>query len=358
MQFAFSIAQAPLWLALGGAAMVALVLALRWLEARRAGRLNRFVETGLAQRLLPGYDVRARKPLFWLTSAGVLFLLLAIAQPHWGSAWTPVTRTSRDILVLLDVSLSMAAEDLPPSRLERARQKIQALLDRCPADRFGLVVFSGEAVMMSPLTLDHAYFRAILDAVSTDTLSVEGTDIAGALEQALEVFEEDARQFGETDSANRAVILISDGEQTAENAVATAERIGGYASIFAIGIGDPDGAVIAFPAWMRQYVRMPDEELTHISKLDEETLSRIATGGGGAYVRITPDNADIEFIHQELEHVRARATDDELRYRLVNRYRWPLAVAWVCFAAEGIWIAVLPWKRRRRMLLEGGHTHG
>ncbi len=357
MRFIFSITQLPLWLGLGAAILLALTVALRLLEARHGKRLDRFVEAGLAQRLLPAYDVRARRPLFWLTLLGAAFLLIAIAQPHWGSAWTPVTRTSRDILIVLDVSLSMSAEDYPPSRLERARQKVQSLMERCPADRFGLVAFSGESVMLSPLTLDHGYLRAILNAVDTDTLSVEGTDISGALNLALEVFEEDAQQFNDLGKGDRAVVLISDGEQTVGDAVATAERISEYATIFAIGIGDPEGTVITFPSWMRRYVRIPDEKMTHISKLDEETLSRIATVGGGAYVRITPDNSDVAFIHEELEHIRARATEDEVRYRLVNRYRWPLAVAWACFAAEGVWLAVLPWKRRRKMRqMTGGQT--
>ncbi|HDP35757.1 MAG TPA: VWA domain-containing protein [Candidatus Hydrogenedentes bacterium] len=358
IQFAFPIAYLPFWLGVGVFLMALTYAGLRVLEARREKRLDRFVESGLAQRLLAAYDLRARRPLYWLTLVGTLFLLIALAQPHWGDAWMPVTRTSRDILVVLDVSLSMSAENPPPSRLERARQKIESLLERCPADRVGLVVFAGEAVMMCPLTLDHGYFRAILDAINTDTLSVEGSDLAGALQQALEVFEEDARYFGDNERNNRAMILISDGEETAGEAVATAAEIGKYATIFALGVGDPDGAVITFPAWMRKYVRMADERLTHVSKLDEETLSRIALDGGGAYVRITPDNADVNFIHQELEHIRARTADDTVRYRLVNRYRWPLTAAWLCFAAEGAWLSVLPWLRRRRLKLEEGRVHG
>ena len=357
MHFAFPIAQTPLWVALGVAVMALMFFALRSLEQYHTRRLDRFVEAGLAQRLLPAYDVRARRWLVWLTLAGTLFLLLAMVHPHWGNAWAPVTRTSRDILVVLDISLSMNAENPPPSRLERARQKIESLLKKCPADRFGLVVFTGEAVMMCPLTLDHGYFRTIMDAVNTDTLSVEGSDLEGALQQALEVFQQDAEYFGNDASNNRAVVLISDGEQTSGEALKAAEEIGNYATIFTIGIGDPNGAVVTFPAWMRKYVRIADENLAHISKLDEENLSKVALAGNGAYVRITPDNADVDFIHQELEHIRSRSSEDTVRYRLINRYRWPLMAAWLCFAAEGAWLALLPWLRRRRLKLEEGATH-
>lgn len=357
MHFAFPIAQTPLWIALGVAVIALMFFALRSLERYRARRLDRFVEAGLAQRLLPAYDVRTRRWLVWLTLAGTLFLLLAMVQPHWGNAWAPVTRTSRDILVVLDISLSMNAENPPPSRLERARQKIESLLKKCPADRFGLVVFTGEAVMMCPLTLDHGYFRTIMDAVNTDTLSVEGSDLAGALQQALEVFREDAEHFGNNASNNRAMVLISDGEETSGEAIESAREISNYATIYTIGIGDPDGAVVTFPTWMRQHVRMPDEKMAHISKLDENNLSEIALAGNGAYVRITPDNTDVNFIHQELEHIRSRSREDTVRYRLINRYRWPLMAAWLCFAAEGAWLALLPWLRRRRLKLEERATH-
>ncbi len=350
MQFAFPMTQLPVWTTIGVVLMACVFVALRYLERRRVKRLHLFIETTLAPRLFAAYDMRARRPLFWLTVVGAFFLLLAFAQPQWGRRWLPVTRTSRDIFVALDVSLSMNAENPAPSRLERARQKIQSLLDKCPADRFGLIVFAGEAAVMCPLTLDHGYFRTILDAVSTDTLSVEGTDITTALQEALDVFEEDARRYPDQDRDNRAIVLISDGEQTAGDASAMARRIASYARMYTIGIGDPQGAVVTFPAWMRQYVRMPDEKLTRLSKLDEDTLTRISVEGGGAYVRITPDNSDVNFIHQELEHLRGLNASDTMRYRMVNRYRWPLMAAWLCFAAEGVWLSALPWLRKRKLM--------
>ncbi|OQC04619.1 MAG: von Willebrand factor type A domain protein [Candidatus Hydrogenedentes bacterium ADurb.Bin101] len=349
MQFAFPIAQTPLWAAVAAGALAGAFLLLRLLERRHEGRLHVFVEASLVGRLMPAYTLRARRPLFWLTLAGVLFLLLAAAQPHWGKKWTPITKTSRDILVLLDVSCSMTAQNPPPTRLDRARQKIESLLEKCPADRFGLIVFSGEAACMCPLTLDQGYFRSILDAVNADTLSMEGSDLASALLEAHDAFEADAQRFGGSENNNRIVLVLSDGEETASDAVETAKKIGALGSIYTLGIGDPQGVVIEFPEWMRQYVRMPDEKLTHISKLDEETLTKIAIAGNGAYVRITPDNADINFIHGEFENVHGKTASDTMRFRLVNRYRWPLVAAWVCFAAEGLWLGLLPWIRRRRL---------
>ncbi len=357
MQFAFTITQAPLWATLGVVILVMAFLALRFLERRHEGRLHRFVEASLAERLMPAYTLQVRRPLFWLAILGIFFLLLAVSQPHWGKKWTPVTRNSRDILVLLDVSCSMSAQNPPPTRLDRARQKIESLLEKCPADRFGLIVFSGEAASMCPLTLDQGYFRSLLDAVNTDTLSIEGSDLAAALLEAEDAFNADAQRFGGTENNTRIVLVISDGEQTASNAVETAERISALGAIYTLGIGDAQGAVVEFPEWMRQYVRIPDEKLTHVSKLDEDTLTKIALAGKGAYVRITPDNADINFLHSEFENFRGKLSSDTVRFRMVNRYRWPLAAACLCFAAEGAWLSVLPWLRRRRLRREELRIH-
>jgi Ca-activated chloride channel family protein len=352
MQFSFPVQQAPFRVILGLAVLAAFVFLLYLLEKRRAKRLHRFVDAGLADQLMPGWTPDKRKPLFWFFLLGVLFLMLAAAGPRWGKKWQPVTRVSRDVLVLLDVSLSMEAENPPPSRLIRARQKIESLLERSPADRFGLVAFSGEAATLCPLTLDHGYFRSILDAVSTNTLSTEGSDISAALKEALDVFEQDALRFGTEDGGERVVLILSDGEETAGDALALAGEISRYARIYAIGIGDPEGAVVTFPAWLRQYIRVPDEQLTRVSKLDEENLSKLATKSGGAYVRITPDNSDVAFIQQELKQLRSKMVSGELRFQMTDRYRWPLVIAWLCFFMEGLWLVLLAPMRKRRMRLE------
>lgn len=349
VEFIFPWTQLPIWLVLGGAVLAITVAALRYFERRHQKRLHTFVEAGLAPRLLLGYDGSLRRPLFWLSLAGVAALLLTLAQPRWGQAWVEMQRGSRDILVLLDTSESMNAQNPLPNRLERARQKIESLMELCPGDRFGLIAFSGESALQCPLTLDHGYVRSVLHAVDTDTLSTEGTDIGEALHEAENILEEDIKKTGEENRYARVILVLSDGEQVSGDAVKTAKEMGRFAGIYVMGIGDPEGAEVTFPEWMTQYVRVKDPKQPHLSKLDEKTLSQIAVEGGGAYVRCTPDNSDIDYIHKELEAVQARATEGELRFSKVNRYRWPLAVAIACFAGEGLWIILMPSLRRRRM---------
>ena len=350
IQFAFSTAQWPLY----GLVGVAIVLGVAWvvyrLDGRRSMRLHQFVEAQLAPRLLVGYDEKVRKPLFWFTVLGVLFLLLTLAQPRWGQSWMDVNRTSRDILVLLDTSESMNADDLPPTRLDRAKQKIEALAALCPGDRFGLVAFSGSTILQCPLTLDHGYFRTLVHASTTDSVTTEGTDIEAAIRAAADVFEEEIEEAGEEQRHTRAVILLTDGEEVTGDAVAAADVLGDYAGFYVMGIGDPNGSVVEYPQWMvREVGPPPDGQKTHLSVLDEDTLIALAHEAGGVYMRTTPHNGDIERIHQEMEGLSTQAQQGELRFQMVNRFRWPLTVAVLCFGAEGLWMVLMPWLRKRRM---------
>jgi Ca-activated chloride channel homolog len=353
IRFAFPLAQLPLCLSLFGLVMALIMTVLARLEKQHRARLHRFVEAPLAPRLMPGYTDRMRRPLYWLAVTGFAFLGLAFMQPRWGRDWVEVERGSRDMLVLLDTSESMAATDIAPDRLERARQKIRGLLALFPGDRFGLIAFSGGAALQCPLTLDHGYLQTVLSAVGTDTLSAEGTDIADALTKAHELFEQDIRDRGEENRHNRAVILLSDGETVSGDAVSAAKRLGRAAPVSVIGIGRPEGAEVRFSPDYLSYANSSAVREPHHSRLDEKTLSNIALEGRGVYVRATADNRDVAYIQRELETVRELAVSGELRFSLVNRYRWPLAGAVLCFLAEGCWLALLPFMRNWRLRREG-----
>ena len=346
--FIFPLSQLHWWLGLAGTSLVLIALALRLLERRRSERLSRFVSASISPRLLVGYDATVRRPLFWLVLAGFACLALTLAQPHWGQAWTEITKQSHDVLICLDTSESMRAANPLPTRLDRARQKIGSLLDRAPGDRFGLVAFSGAAALQCPLTLDKGYFKAVLNAVDTDTISAEGTNIAAALEEAEEVFRKESEQSGVWNRDTRAVLLISDGEAVSGDAVAEAEKLSEFARVYVIGVGDPNGAEIVLPEQMKRYSRSRRGSTTHWSKLDEEKLKEIALAGEGGYIASTPDNSDVEQIYDHVEALTARTVSSDVRQRLVNRYQWPLVLAIVCFAGEGIWLAILPWLRRWR----------
>jgi Ca-activated chloride channel family protein len=239
----------------------------------------------------------------------------------------------------------MLAENPAPNRLERAKQKIAALTDMAFGDRFGLVAFSGAAELMCPLTLDHGYFRTVLAAVDTDSISYEGTDIAAALEVAQATFEDQEASDAGAGRDNRAVLLISDGEAVAGNAGAAVGDLAKLAHVFVIGVGDPRGTTVNYT---NRFVRGDVGSETHVSRLDEAALQDLALTGGGGYIRSTASNRDMEEIHGLISQLFARGVDDDIESRLVNRYQWPLAGAIACFAGEGLWLVLLPWLGRRR----------
>ncbi len=347
--FAFPTTQAPWWACAALIVLALVTLALRALEARRRRRLDAFVEAALAPRLTPGYDAKVRRPLFWLALTGFVFVALAMAQPKWGQAWQQVRQQSRDIMVCLDTSESMRAANPLPSRIERAKQKILSILDRQAGDRFGLVAFAGAAAQQCPMTHDHGYVKAVLSAIDTDTISEEGTDIASAIREAVKVFKEEAKTTGVMDNNSRAILVISDGEQVSGDAVAEAEKAADYARVFVIGVGDPNGTEITLPEWMGRYIQTPSASKPHLSKLDEDSLMKVATAGKGGYIRSTPDTSDIEQIYDYIQKLAAYRAASDIRLRLVNRFQWPLGVAFLCFAGEGLWLAIMPRIRARRM---------
>jgi len=320
----------------------AVILAWRMAERRRRSRLIRFAMDPVLATLYPRVTDRLRQPLMYLLLIGVVFGIVALYQPRWGSGWQKILRTSRDILIVLDVSESMNAASPFPSRLARARQKIELLMDRCPGDRFGLVVFSGEAALLAPLTLDRNYVRSVLRSVDTDTLNVEGTNFAAALREVVQVFEEDAQKTGAAERYARVAVFFSDGEQTAENPEENIKKVGEWASVFFVGIGSPDGAVVRYPQWMNRYMPIPENRQTHVAGLDEKLMTHLAEAGRGVYVRMTADDQDIRFITSELEQLKGRSQQEALRASRINRYRWPLAVAFVCFLLEGVWLSSMP----------------
>ncbi len=334
-----------LWLGLAAIALVAISAALRRLERARRGRLQVFIEHRLAARLVAGAYAHQRRPLYWFTLLGCGLLALALLRPHWGESYEATSKRSHDVMVLLDVSESMLAQSPAPNRLERAKQKIAALTDRAYGDRFGLIAFSGAAELMCPMTLDHAYFRTVLGAVDTDSISLEGTNIAASFTVAADAFRQQDAEDSGTSRDNRVVLLVSDGEALGGDVSAAAKEIAEFAHVFVIGVGDPRGTEVQY---VNRFVRGDVGKETHVSVLDEKTLQAIAMDGGGGYMRSTPDDKDIDAVFGLIEQLFARGMQGDVEDRLQNRYQWPLAGAILCFMGEGVWLVLLPWLGRRR----------
>ena len=264
-----------------------LLLALPLLGRRPcAGRRRgeRALEARSAPRMAARLTARARRARTDLRALLVLLalgcLILGAARPQRGAQYVSAKRTGGDVVIALDVSSSMLAEDLKPSRLQRARHEIASILDRLQGDRVGLVAFAGAAFVQCPLTLDYSAARMFLDFMGPDLIPEPGTDLGEALRVAT-------RAFGEEGEGYRALVLITDGEDHAGDVEAAAQdaRKAGV-RVFAVGIGGGGGEPIPErdAAGKVTGFKQDREGRVVMSRLHEETLRQIAETTGGIYV--------------------------------------------------------------------------
>jgi len=307
-----------LWLA------PALALFFLWSLRRRERLLGAFAAPGLLERLITGVSRPRRALKAGLLVFGLTAGVLALADVKVGFVWEEVRRRGVDVVVALDVSDSMLVRDSGTgeelSRLERARREISDLLSALRGDRIALVAFAGTAFLELPLTLDYGAAHLFLDSLDPDLIPVKGTAIGEAIRKSVEAFEESSQE-------SRAIILITDGEDHAGEALEEARRAAqAGVRIFAIGIGRDQGAPIPDPAGGFRRDRSGEVIL---SKLDEPTLQQIALETGGRYVRSVTGDVDLEEIY--LQGIKATLQDRELgtarRQRWKDRFQWLVALA-------------------------------
>ena len=303
-----------LWLLLA----LPVLLVLFALAARsRRKRLARFGRPGLLDELMPEVSTGRILLKFILFYLAVLLIVLAAARPQFGSKLREEKAQGIEMMLTVDVSNSMLAEDFQPNRLERTKYAIGKLFEGLKQDRVGLVVFAGEPKVQLPITSDYRMAQAFARRIDPSLVEVQGTAIGKALEQALLAFSSDTEQ-----SHGRVIILITDGENHDDDAIAVAERAAEMGvRIYTIGIGTPEGAPIQING---DFIKDENGEMV-VSKLDEEALARIAEITGGAYVRSTTQSIGLDEIvkainemeQTELSTVRFEEFNEQYQYLLI-----------------------------------------
>jgi Ca-activated chloride channel family protein len=313
---------------------------LLWSGRRRARALERLGEPGLIGRLSLGVSRSRDRWKAALVLVSVFFLVLAIARPQWGQGTDLVSARGVDVFLVLDTSFSMDATDVPPSRMERARYIASALIDKLQGNRVGLIVFSGSAFVQCPLTLDYGAAKIFLDTVGTGVVPEPGTDILQALEAA-------SRGFVARDSKFKVVVLLTDGEETEGSAVGVAQKAREEGIVIhTVGVGTPGGEPIPVrneKGEVTDYIR-DDSGQPVLSRLGEETLSKIALETGGKYFRISERDQEIDEIASLVSSMEGEELESQLFRRFQERYYWPLGLALCFLLAE----ALVPRVKRAR----------
>ena len=266
-------------------------------ESLRRKRLRRFGDEALVRELMPSYNPAVGWVRVVVFSLALGLFIVGTARPRTGSKYAERTLSGSHIVVALDVSNSMLAQDYSPNRLERAKYAIRQLTrglgsagSKHRQDRIGLVVFAGDAYVQLPVTADYASADLFLDGISTQSVAIQGTDIAKALTLS-------SRCLMDGSEAGKAIVLISDGESHEADPVPVAQSIHENGiNIYTVGVGDTRGTPIIIDG-----TAMKDEDDKIVTtRLDEKVLSDIAAAGGGAYVHATDRDFGLDAVVSSL----------------------------------------------------------
>ena len=337
MQFANSI-----WLLAGVAACGVLAVSFYFFQKRSTAALQEFASGHLLEKLTSGVSPKKRMIKRVILVLAVASIFAALARPQMGFQWKEVKRKGIDILVAVDTSKSMLAEDVKPNRLERSKFGIMDFVAKLEGDRVGLLPFAGTAFLMCPLTLDYDAFKNSLEALDTAIIPEGGTDLASAIYEAEAAFQNDAN--------HKILVLVTDGEDLEGEALSAAtEAKNRGLTIYTVGVGTPSGELIPLRSGGKDGIFVKDETGQPVkSRLDETMLQKIAAATGGRYEPLGQQAEGLEAIYREkLSLVPKQELAERLQRTPIERFQWPLMLALVLLLME---FAISDRKRSRKNL--------
>ena len=323
-----------LWLLIVVAALPIIYWMLRLYARRKLGKMG---NVATLQRLMPDYSTARGWIKISILSLALGFIVLALARPQTGSKLRTVESQGREIVLVVDVSNSMLAEDVTPSRMARTRYAISRLVERMNKDRIGIVAFADEAEVLLPITGDYKMAESVTKRLSPELIAEQGTNIGKALEVALLSFTQNTQN-----TKSRVIILITDGEghdQGSEAAIAQAKAQG--AIICAIGIGTPEGT----PLKINGEIMEDNEGKMVVTKLGEPLLQQLSEATGGIYTRSRNDSFGLEEIIARLDEMEATELSVMTFEEYDEQYQWFLGAALLLLIIE-----MLIFERRNPLL--------
>ena len=313
----------------------ALLLSYRWWRRRALAQVG--VQASV-QRLLPGWSAQR---FFWknfLFVLAIALLAIAWANPQMGAKKQTARQKSADVFIALDISHSMLAEDVAPSRLELAKAFARKLVQALQGERLGLIFFAGSAFLQMPLSTDYAAANMFISDASPDLITAQGTAIPKAIDLASQSFDPEP-------GGGRAIILITDGENHDEDAVSRAkEAFQDGIVLFAVGAGTPSGGPIPAGISGEGGVFKRDEQGEIVrTRMDETLLQKLAVAGGGVDYRITQGDAAVAAIRREVNRLQKREHEVRSYSEYESYFQWFLLPAFILLVLEA-WIA---WRARK-----------
>ena len=318
MQFA-----QPQFLLLGLIILPATALFLLWAKRQQKKALNRLGDQTLIERLSANINWNGRRWQTYLQLLALAFLIIALARPQWGSEVREIEQEGLQVVVALDVSQSMLAEDVKPTRLDRAKLEIRDLTERLDGDEIGLVLFSGASFVQVPLTSDYLTALNYLDSANPGVISRPGTVIGDAIRTAMTGFDDELNN-------QKVLIVMTDGEdRETDPLVAAQEAAEADILIYTIGFGTPEGQPVPETneyGEITGYKRDQNGEVV-LSRLDETTLQSVAQTGNGKYYRATADGRELDSLLSEIDGLQRDQLQTRFETTYIERFQIFLALA-------------------------------
>jgi Ca-activated chloride channel family protein len=308
-------------------------LMLAFLSRRRA-LMSRFVASNLLDEMVYSWSYKRDRNKAVVLTVVFLISIVALARPQWGYQWQEVKRQGLDILLVVDTSKSMLTEDVKPNRLERTKLAVKDLIKKLKGDRIGLVAFAGDAFMMCPLTSDYGGFLLSMNDLDTTILPRGGTNVGGALEEAL-------RGYDKTPAKFKAVILVTDGDNLEGDPLSVVKKLKEKGiKVFCVGVGTQEGDMVRYRDDQGQLQLLKDEQGNFVkSRLNENLLQRIAYETGGAYVRSSGAEFGLDYIYeQHLARLEKREIEEKMQKRYFERFQIPVGLGLVLLLIETLLI--------------------
>ena len=277
---------------------------------QRKERIKRYGDLDLLQELMPNVSPHRMHLKFWLVLSALFLMIIILARPQFGTSTQKVKTKGIEIVMALDVSNSMMATDIVPSRLEKAKNTIAKLVDGFENDKVGLVVFAGDAFTQLPITSDFISAKMFLENISTSLIRKQGTALGKALQVAM-------RSFTGREKVQRAIVLITDGENHESGALAAAKEAAERGiRVYVIGVGSSKGSPIPITKGGTDYMKDKDGNVV-ITQLNEGMCQELAKEGKGSYIRLDNTNRAQQFLEKELSKL-SKSDNETVVYASYN----------------------------------------